>query len=732
MMTAILRWLRQNGVRVGVSIALVLLFIGHASRTIRLPLLNQLEYLAYDARLRFTMPGGVDRRIVIVDVDEKSLAAEGRWPWSRFKMATLVNHLFDDYGARVVGFDMVFAEPEESDFLSHLHEYAGIIDDRNLQRLADQLRTRLNPDLQFARSLKDRATVLGFYFSNQDRTVGMLPEPILPTEINAIQPIPAPHARGYGANLEILQRNAMSGGNFDNPAADEDGVFRRAPVLTDYQGAIYGSLSFNVAQAYLKGTFRNHKHNEWVAIGNHRIPVDGQMAALVPYRGAQGSFPYVSATDVLQRRLADPGLLKDAIVLVGTTAPGLYDLRSTPVQKEYAGVEIHANLIAGILDQRFLQRPAFTLAAELVQLTLVGLIMAMVVPLLGAGAATLVTLSLLALAVGGNLALWMKANTVLPLAPVIVLILVLFLFNAAHGFLVESSTRRHLKRLFGQYVPPELVDEMSHDPRSYSLAGERRSMTVLFSDVRGFTSISERLDPRDLSNLMNALLTPMTQIIHRNRGTIDKYMGDAIMAFWGAPVPEPDHARHAVIAALAMQAQMAEIRKEFPKQGWPEVYSGIGLATGEMNVGNMGSQFRMAYTVMGDAVNLGSRLEGLTKEYGVSIIVSEDTARLAPGFVYRELDRVRVKGRAQPVTIFEPIGAVETTPPERVDLVERHRQALEAYRAQDWDKAGNMFRQLLDQTGDTVLYELYLSRIIHFTEQPPIPDWDGVFSHTKK
>jgi len=732
MMTAVIRWFRQNGIRVGVSVALVLLFIGHAARTIKLPLLNQLEYLAYDARLRFTMPGGIDRRIVIVDVDEKSLGAEGRWPWSRFKMATLVNHLFDDYGTRVVGFDMVFAEPEESDFLAHLHEYAGVIDDRNLQRLADQLRTRLNPDLQFARSLKDRATVLGFYFSNQDRTVGALPEPILPAEINAIQPIPAPHAAGYGANLEILQRNAMSGGNFDNPAADEDGVFRRAPVLTDYHGAIYGSLSFNVAQAYLKGTFRNHKHNEWVAIGNYRVPVDAQMAALVPYRGAQGSFPYVSATDVLQRRVADPGLLKDAIVLVGTTAPGLYDLRSTPVQKEYAGVEIHANLIAGILDQRFLQRPAFTLAAELVQLTLVGVILALVVPLLGAGAATLVTLSLLALAIGANLTLWMKANTVLPLAPVIVLILVLFLFNAAHGFLVESSTRRHLKRLFGQYVPPELVDEMSHDPRSYSLEGERRSMTVLFSDVRGFTSISERLNPRDLSNLMNALLTPMTQIIHRNRGTIDKYMGDAIMAFWGAPVPEPDHARHAVIAALAMQAQMTEIRKEFPKQGWPEVYSGIGLASGEMNVGNMGSQFRMAYTVMGDAVNLGSRLEGLTKEYGVSIIVSEETAKLAPGFVYRELDRVRVKGRAQPVTIFEPIGAIETTPPERVDLVERHRRALEAYRAQDWDKAGTMFRQLLDETGDKVLYELYLSRIIHFTEQPPIPDWDGVFSHTKK
>jgi adenylate cyclase len=261
-----------------------------------------------------------------------------------------------------------------------------------------------------------------------------------------------------------------------------------------------------------------------------------------------------------------------------------------------------------------------------------------------------------ALTVGLNLVAWQYGNLILPIASGLLLIALLYTFNMAWGFFVEARGKRQITGLFGQYVPPELVDEMARDPDRFSMEGESRELTVLFTDVRGFTTISEGLDPKALSSLMNTFLTPLTRIIYRNRGTIDKYMGDAIMAFWGAPVDDPDHASHAVAAALEMQAALAALQPEFKERGWPPIRMGAGLNTGWMSVGNMGSEIRLAYTVMGDAVNLASRLEGITKEYGADIIVGESVYRATPQFHYVELDRVRVKGKDEPVSIYEPIG----------------------------------------------------------------------------
>jgi len=723
-----MRRIRRHSLQGIISVVIVVLFITHTTGDLRLPLLDQLEYLAYDTRLALTLPGGVDERIVIVDVDEASLAAEGRWPWSRTKIAEMVDTLFDHYRVNVLGFDIVFTEPERNEFLIHMEKRLKDRDPELLQKI-QALGETTDPDGRLGKSLHGRKAVLGYYFSNQSERAGQLPEPIDPfASLSILKPR---RALGHGANLAVLQKNALSGGYFDNPVGDKDGVFRRAPMLTEFEGGFYASLSFAIAQAFLGGEFIADKNGEFIAIGKHEIPVDAQVAALIPYRGPQFSFPYVSATDVLNRKV-DTKVLKDKIVILGTTAPGLYDLRSTPVQKEYAGVEIHANLVAGILDGRFLHQPGFAEAAELVQLTIIGLLMALFVPLLGAGTATAVTLSLLGLTSGVNLLLWTKYAMVLPLAPVVTLILLLFLFNTAYGFLVESSTRRQLSHRFGQYVPPELVDEMNRAPSTYSVTGDRRLMTVLFSDIRNFTSISEQLDPQELSELMNALLTPMTHAIHRNRGTIDKYMGDAIMAFWGAPVQDEEHAYHAIVAAVAMQEELTRLRQEFVARGWPEVHMGVGLASGEMNVGNMGSEFRMAYTVMGDSVNLGSRVEGLTKIYKVKILVVDRTAELAPQFVYRELDRVRVKGRERPVTIFEPVDLIEHLDEAQQTRLKDHQRALEAYRAGDWDAAEQGFRKLAEFEADHGLYQAYLDRISQFREQPPVPGWDGVFSYEIK
>ncbi|MFV2031907.1 MAG: adenylate/guanylate cyclase domain-containing protein, partial [Gammaproteobacteria bacterium] len=331
----------------------------------------------------------------------------------------------------------------------------------------------------------------------------------------------------------------------------------------------------------------------------------------------------------------------------------------------------------------------------------------------------------------GTMVAWQN-NLILPLASPLLLIALIFMLHMTYGFFIESRGKRQLAHLFGQYIPPELVDEMSDSPTDFSLDGESREMTVLFSDVRGFTTISEGMDPRQLTQLMNALLTPMTRVIHKNRGTIDKYMGDAIMSFWGAPLRDSEHARHALYAAMEMIEELKIIRKEFSSRGWPEINIGIGLNTGAMNVGNMGSEFRMAYTVIGDAVNIGSRLEGLTKKYGVNIIVSESTRAGINEFVFRELDLVRVKGKNEPVAIFEPVGHRNDLDKSVKSELTRYKQALIGFRSQNWDRAENDFFSLNRSDPDRKLYQVYLDRIVHYRKNPPGSDWDGVYTHASK
>jgi adenylate cyclase len=426
-------------------------------------------------------------------------------------------------------------------------------------------------------------------------------------------------------------------------------------------------------------------------------------------------------------------VLRDGVIaLVGTTSAGLLDLRATPVQRAYPGVEIHANLIAGILDGKVMQRPAYVRGAEFVLLILFGVVFATILPMLSPLAATLTGFGMMLTYIAVNLVFWHYGRLVLPIASGILMMLLMFLLNMSYGYFIETRGKRQLTGLFGQYVPPELVDEMANDPERYSLEAESREMTVLFSDVRGFTTISEGLDPKQLAELMNQMLTPMTTVIHDNRGTIDKYMGDAIMAFWGAPVPDPEHARHAIEAAMQMMSKLSEINVAFKQRGWPEIRIGVGINTGVMNVGNMGSEFRMAYTVLGDAVNLGSRLEGLTKGYGVYVIVSESTKDAVPDYAYRELDIVRVKGKDKPVGIYEPLGPASSVDKRMQDELKLYRQALKYYRAQQWDMSELQFLNLAKASHSPQLYRMYSERTAYFRAHPPGKDWDGVFTHTTK
>jgi adenylate cyclase len=753
-----LEQLKKQGIPIVLSMGVLAVLLLHAREeeggSLRWSFIDQLENLVYDARLILTMPRKIDPGVVIIDIDEKSLQAEGRWPWGRDRVARMVEQLFEKYKVALVGFDVVFAEPDESSGLKVLEqlsrrEFSGI---SGFEQRLRQLKPTLDNDGIFADVIGKYKVVLGYFFNEaSDAKVeaahsGALPPPTFLKGAFEGKHIAFRSALGYGGNLSIFQDKAAAAGHF-NPSLDADGIFRRVPMVIEYDGAQYESLSLAMARTYLGvsevqakfepaplGASKNYAGLESLRIGDRSIPVDEHVQALVPYRGGQGSFPYVSATDVIHGQ-ANPELLKPgAIAIVGTTAAGLLDLRSTPVQKAYAypGVEVHANLIAGILEGRIMQKPAYVQGAEIILLLVFGVALSLTLPLLGPLAEALTTLGALTLYTAINMLCWIKGQLVLPLASGLVLITLLFIIDMFYGYFIENRGKRQLTGLFGQYVPPELVDEMADDPERYSLEAVSREMTVLFSDVRGFTTISEGMNPTALSELMNEVLTPMTRVIHEHRGTIDKYMGDAIMAFWGAPVPDREHARHAILAALRMIQKLDSVNAGFKQRGWPAIRIGIGINTGTMTVGNMGSEFRMAYTVMGDSVNLGSRLEGLTKTYGVDVIVSETTKAAMPELVYRELDMVRVKGKDKPVSIFEPLGPAADIPKNLQDELEIYKQALKYYRTQQWDLSELQFLNLAKAATRPHLYQMYAQRIADFRNNPPGKNWDGVYTYTTK
>jgi adenylate cyclase len=742
------RWVRLL-MRIGISTLTLILFALHVQGSPRWEVIDRIENYLYDVRVRLTMPNTIDDRIVIVDIDEASQAVLGQWPWPRDTLADIVNNLFDGYGIKVLGLDVLFAEAEETSAERVIEEFEGseFAEQPGFRDRLQLLRESLDSNIRFSESLIARDIVTGFVFkdslsANEPKTTGVLPAPVIYADEIAGLDVPFVEAQGFAGNLPALQENAMDGGFFDSPLIDSDGVFRRAPLVQEYEGDIYPSLALAVTRLATGSppvglSFAESSSDalrgvdlESLRLGEQAIPVNEQVAVFIPYRGRQGSFHYVSAKDVVTGS-APRDLLKDRIVLLGASAAGLLDLRSTPVGQRYIGVEAHANLISGLLDGAVKQQPSYSDGLELSLLVLLGLLTALVLPRLSPMMALIFVLLLLAIAMGSNLWMWSSLGLVVPIASLLCYTLIAALLQINYGFFVESRNKRHLSRIFGQYIPPTLVEELDESGEDVSLEGESKELSVLFSDVRGFTTISEGLNAKELTRLMNEFLTPITNVIQKNRGTIDKYMGDAVMAFWGAPLADPDHAEHAVTTGLEMIKTVDDLGEYFESQGWPPIAVGVGVASGEMNVGNMGSEFRVAYTVMGDTVNLGSRLEGLTKQYGVSMIVSDGTAKMAPKFLYRELDLVRVKGKREGVAIYEPLGLESDTNGEIRYARDRFTHALHAYRRQDWDAAERSLKEL-KELQDHLLYNVYLDRIRQFRQEPPPGDWDGVFEHKTK
>jgi len=585
--------------------------------------------------------------------------------------------------------------------------------------------------------------VLGYYFtSDRDGGArGQLPQPVVTRQQLMGQALRATAWNGHGSNIPSLAQAAPVAGFF-NAMSDDDGVVRSLPLLAQYQGQYYESLALAVFRALLglpevRPSFAAGGTQEWAAVQgielhqdgrSQLIPTDDRLAVLVPYRGPGGqqggSFSYVSASEVLRGKLP-AAQLRDKVVLVGSTAPGLQDLRATPVGGAYPGVEAHANLIARFLDGQGPVQPDYALGFDLAQIAIAGLLLGLLLPWLGAGLALALSISVFAPLVGLNLWLFLSHSLVFPLATVLVMVLLAFALNMSYGYFVESRTKRGLAHLFGTYVPPELVDEMVREPERYSMQAAMRELTVMFCDIRGFTTLSERMEPVQLQALLNTLFSRLTHVIRQQRGTIDKYMGDCVMAFWGAPVAAPDHAHLAVQAALDMVQAVHAVNTEHQAQGLPVIGVGVGLNTGPMCVGDMGSDVRRSYTVIGDAVNLGSRLEGLCKAYGVEIVASESTRAQAPGFVWLELDRVRVKGKEQAVAIYYPLGVAGRVAGENLQAMESWHRWLAAFRAQNWPLCDELWPSIQSNPAGDKLLHFYAQRLQERRVLPYDPDWDG-------
>ncbi len=699
----------------------------------------------YDSMLRRIHKSETSGVIAIVDIDEKSLSELGQWPWPRYRVGRLLEKI-QGLGADSVALDIVFSEPDRTslDILrEELHKDYNIRID--FQGLPPVLRDN---DQVLAEVLRKGPFVLGYHFNFDvsQQTQGPGKCHLVPVNLPVVRVQGARSweemlydAPGVVCNIAVLSEAADASGFF-NALPDADGIMRRSPLVIAHEGKFYPGLALAALMKFkpeadlllAMGDLEDKTPgSQFLHFNNTRIPLDETGQMLINYRGMRHSFPYLSAADILLDRL-DPGVLVDKIVFVGTSAAGLKDLRATPMDQVFPGVEVHATIADNILQQDFIRRPEKSILIEV--LLILGLGVCSTLLLAWAGASwSLAPLGV----VGGGVwyfTEWSFRSRGLFLSPLFPLVALATNFSLLTliKYWREESQKRFFHNAFSQYVSKAVVEQMVKSPDKLSLSGEEREVSILFSDIRGFTSMSERLSPNQVSQLLQAYFTPMTAKIIQTSGTLDKFIGDAIMAFWNAPLDTPQHQEKAVQAALGMHEQLARLNPQFKEQFNLELQIGVGLHCGLVRVGNMGSKDLFDYTIIGDNVNLASRLEGLTKYYGLGILVSEGIRNAcAPGsFHFQEVDRVRVKGKVLPIAIYTPYSLADKV--VYAEELELHEKAMELYRAQSFKEAGRLFSVLRSQYRDLKLYAHYQERCSTLETTPPGPDWDLVFTHESK
>ena len=702
-----------------------------------LDFIQRLEAIPYDIRLKLSTPIKINEipPIVIIDIDEGSLKTDGRWPWSRKKLAQLVKKLSLNNTALIM-LDVVQSEKEINPIDKIRNSLAKI--NKLIPSWFSQIEKDLDADSYFSEALNNKEIVLGFPFHATLTTqTGTLSQSTIEVDTTKTNLLTTFEMQGYTANLEVFLNNSRGSG-FINITSEADGIIRRAPVILSFNNKIYPSLALEAARIYyLEDTIKLHSASignvrtiTHLSLGKSIIPTDAQGRILIPYLGRKKHFPYISASKLLHSDKPFPEL-ENAIAIIGTSAITLADLRTTPVQANFPGVEIQANILHGILNPQSISRiPDWTHGATIVSLVILCILMILVYPMLQPLSLVISGTTLLFIMFSFNYWLWASQKISLPIVMSILLIITVSSIYIIYDLLKENKDRRRIHEMFGQYVPLGHINKLIDSPKEISTDGEKREMTVLFSDIRNFTSLSEPLSTGELKSFLNLYLTPITKIIFDNQGTIDKYVGDMVMAFWGAPIHDLQHANHAVISALEIQQKITDMQNDFARIGIDHITAGIGIHTGEMNVGDMGSDYRRAYTVLGDAVNLGSRLENLTKFYGVKILASEDTKNQCPEIIFQYIDHVRVKGKKDAIKIYQPVFIKTHITKSQKELLDLHEQAFKAYLDGDWEEASMLLNILLDKTNQTI-YQLYLDRIDTFSQSPP-ENWDTIYTHISK
>ncbi len=695
------------------TIGLLVTALVTAAYLVGIPLLDLLELKTYDMRLVASATGQAPKQVAIVAVDERSLATVGRWPWSRRTVAQLIDRL-TQLGVKVVALDVFFSEPENEQILEQIDKLERQGDAGSYRRLREALAT----DAALAQSIRrNRSVVLPIVFlwsEEETRHIGAADAEqalrgIASRSIGDIRLagsekplLHTPDPRGFVANLDILQSAARAIGHI-NMFPDRDGSLRRVKLAIQYRERFFPAADLEAARLFLEEpAVVLHAAAYGITgleLGRLKLPTDEEGNALVRYYGPEQTVLTVSAADVLAGSV-DPQLLKGRIALIGATAKGIGDIRVTPYGAVFPGVEIRASIIQNVLDQEFLQRPEWLQLVEVPALIGIGLLLALLLPRMGVRYGSLLCAGLLTAYLVASIVFFGQKIWISVVYPSILVVL-LFMSTTLVQYFKAEFEKRHLKSAFQHYVPAKVVDEIVRDVNKLRLGGDKRELTVLFSDIRGFTSMAEVMRPEDLVQLLNAYLTQMTEQVFRHDGLLDKYIGDAIMAVYGAPIHRADHAELACRTALEMMAALRRLQAEWRRNDQPVLDIGIGINTGPMIVGNMGSQTRFDYTVIGDAVNLGSRIESMNKTYGTHILLSEYTyPHVRDAFPnLREIDIAHIRGRGAQVRLYELI-------PEGVyaDLgwLQEFARAYSLFHSERPQEAAVIFQELADSVQDPV------------------------------
>lgn len=722
-----------------------------------------LRNLAFDT-LNRAYPRPASDQVVIVDIDEASLARPelGQWPWSRNVLAKLVDNL-DAMGAKAIAFDMVFAEADRTSPRAFLDRLPQSERDPALVPLLSGLPDN---DALFAESIRRSGKVVTAFIWTDEHISGQvkphISKPIQLARGAASLRTSVPAMETAAPNLALFETAAAGNGCF-GVLPEIDGIIRRVPLIFRMKNegsktpTLYPSLALEalrVAQdPRVMIKIRDLKPGEAgifdpplkMKVGKIEIPFDFN-GTLPVYFSPDRRARYIPAHDVISGTI-DPARIRDKIVFVGTSAQGLKDLRSTPLDLFVPGVELHANIAEQILTGRYLYRPALINGVELIFLGAAGFLLILLAPFLGAVAMAGVTALMIGGAIGASWFAFLHGGILIdPVYPSLCFAVFYGVASALSYVRSEAGTRQ-IRQAFGLYISPQFMAELTRDPDKLRLGGETRDLTVMFTDIRNFTTISERLSPEELIALMNDFLTPMSDLVMENRGTIDKFMGDAMMAFWNAPLDDPDHARHACLSALKMNAALEPINAALARRADQgnaplRLQAGIGINTGPASVGNMGSRRRFAYSALGDTVNLASRLESQTKTYGLTNLIGPATRMAAPDLAMIEVDLIRVKGKTKPVQVFTLVGDESLAQENSFQVwAALHAAMIESYRARNAASAGNSLesarsaaRTLTPDTGLSFddLYTLYAERIADLARDDPGPDWDGVFTAKTK